>query len=202
MNRFAYRGYVGLVLALAIFVLSMPSIGRADDDEDAKKAIAAAAAAIKDYVKSTAGKENKKAAEAIAKAHKIEFVMHQFKPRKKGGLGVGEPEEKITPDSIELKIGNMADPKKALKAPAIAKEKAALLKMSETMIGMGDIVHFYKPTTPKAGVKLDNWTKYTNEMQAGSKELMKALKDGDPKAVEKASIRVNASCTDCHGDFR
>ena len=170
-----------------------------------KKAVEAATKAIKEYVKSMDGKsdaDRKKGAEALAKAHKIEAVMHLFKPRKKGGIGVGEPDEKITPDSIELKIGNMADPKKALKAPAIAKEKAALIKMSDTILGIGDAVHFYKPTAPKPGTKLENWTKYTVEMQAGSKDLIKALKDGDPKSVEKASIRINASCTDCHSEFR
>ncbi len=81
----------GALVAAALAALFL-SAARGRDDDDAEKAMktAAARAAVLKLVGDlgNAAVVKREAADVAAK-HDIEFVMNQFRPRNKGGLGVG-----------------------------------------------------------------------------------------------------------------
>jgi hypothetical protein len=201
MKRFACHLTAGLTLALGLTALS--SLLRADDDEDKKKAVKAAAEAVNkftDAMPKLSPADLKKEAEALARKHEMEAVMHQFKPRVRGGLGIGPKANDIKPDSIELKLFDMA--KKPMSKAAIDKEAKELIRSIEVTAAIAEVAHFYKPKDKKPGRDPADWTKLMNEMQAGSKELIAALKTKAPKAIYDASVRLNSSCVECHAIFR
>ena len=82
------------------------------------------------------------------------------------------------------------------------KQSADLIRMAEVTRAVSHLTPYYAPKEKKAGKDPENWKKYGREMQQGSQELIKAVKSGDPMAVKTAATNLNASCTDCHGDFR
>jgi hypothetical protein len=130
----------------------------------------------------------------------MEAVMHQFKPRLRGGLGIGPKPGAIKPDSIELKLLDMA--KKPMSKAAIDKEAMDLTRSIEVTAAIAEVAHFYKPKEKKPGKDPAEWTKLMNDMQAGSRELIDALKTKAPKAIYDASVRLNTSCVECHAVFR
>src|SRR4051812_7606753 len=89
------------LLAVSVWVVAAADSRSADDKNQVKN----------DILKLAQGSGGAKA-EDIAKAE-LGDVMQLFKPRTKGGVGIGPAPGAITPDGIELKIINLAT-KKAL----------------------------------------------------------------------------------------
>lgn len=137
--------------------------------------------------------DGKASAKDVSSKFSTEDIMHAFKPRAKGGLGVGKAGE-IVPDAIELKINALA--KKSLAAPTLTKEAAAIARMGELTRAIGEITLLQ---VPKKNVA--DWKKYTQDMITSSKNLTAAVKES-PEAVNKAAKKVAASCNDCHAKFR
>jgi hypothetical protein len=208
MNRFVNRWTAGLTLALGLTVLASAVVAR-DDEEDQKKIVAKTQEVGKVFSKfseelaTMKEADAKKAAKEFAEKNPIEYIMYQFKPRaRSGGLGVGKLTDKITPDAIELKIMAMADPKKKLSAGEITRLQAAYIEMAQRTAAVAELTHVYTPKEKKPGKDPKDWTKFTEDMQKGSKELIEALKKKDEKAVFTAAGKLNASCNDCHAIFR
>src|SRR6516164_6728785 len=112
MNRFVRIGLFG-VLALSVCLLTS-AITRGDDDDDAAdiKEAAKATDALKKLVEAIeAGKEKDipKLADELNKKTDLKHIMWSaYKPREKGGLGVGAKPGTIRPDGIEAKIISMS----------------------------------------------------------------------------------------------
>src|SRR6185369_11522326 len=110
-------------LAVAVGAL-MYGVGNAGDDAAVKAAVLKIADALRKGDKEAAATQ----AEALAKkVEKLEDVMNLFKPRKKGGLGVGKAGV-VTPDGIELKLITLG--RDAPAGAAMAKEGPALEDMA------------------------------------------------------------------------
>ena len=77
------------LLALGLCGMTAKFAVADDEDEAKKKAIAAAQAAILKLTDGVGGPSWVKDTEALAKAHKLEPVMIGFKPKSKGGIGIG-----------------------------------------------------------------------------------------------------------------
>ena len=195
MSRYARRWVVSAALALGIGLLAV-SAGRSDDDEEEAKATKAARDAVLDLVSKMAKGNVDKEAAAIAKKHDIEYVMRQFKPRDKGGLGVG-PVKKG--DGIELKILSLEKTK--LSPMELKKQAEDLIKMAQVTQGIATVSqHYPPPKKMKADPK--NWKKYFDETKKQSQELIKAVKANDPTQVKKVASKLNDSCLNCHTEFR
>jgi len=138
--------------------------------------------------------DGKASAKDVAGKFSIEDIMHAFKPRAKGGIGVGSKAGEIVPDAIELKVNALA--KKSLAAPVLTKESAAIIKMANHTKAIGEIT---LNQLPKKNV--GEWKKFTEEMISASKDLATAAKDS-PEGVNKAAKKIAASCNDCHAKFR
>jgi hypothetical protein len=192
------------LLALGLAGLAVSSSLRAADKDSDKKEKEKLIAAAREIITQTYGKspdDQKKEAPELAKKYDIGHVMHAaFKPRDKGGLGIGAKPDAILPDSIELKI--MALAKKAPTKAALTKEADDLVKAIEITRTIAEINTYWVPKKKEPGKDPKDWTKFNEDMKKGSEELIKALKSGDPAAVNKAATNLNSSCVNCHGVFR
>lgn len=197
MRRHARGLAVGGLLGLGIWLLAVPAGRSADKDNPAKGDIIKLADEIgkgDSGAKGAAGIHKKLGEDGLGD------VMHLFKPRPKGGIGVGAAPGGITPDGIEFKIQAMS--KRALPAASLAKNKAALQKMADQIQAISEVTKLYVPKEKKAGKDPANWKKYAGEMEKGSKDLRDAIKGGNAGQAKKAATDINAACNNCHSEFR
>ncbi len=199
MSRFARRLTAGAVLALGIWCAAATPGFSADDEEDAAvKEAQKGILKLMDMNGNAAKTEAKVIADKARKAaggadEGLKFVMRAFKPRAKGGIGVGAKGE-----SIELKIIALS---KRVSGEA-AKQKGDLEKIAGVSKAISEVTHYYTPKAKKAGKDPKDWTKFTEEMTKGADELAKAAKSGNAREIKTAATNLNASCTNCHGTFR
>jgi hypothetical protein len=202
MSRIARKLAAGAVLAMGIWWAAAPA-GLGADDAEETAAIKAAQEGIRKLMDMN-GAAAKTQAKAIADASRkaagggdegLKFVMRAYKPRAKGGIGVGAKGE-----SIELKIIGLS--KRALPKAEVGKQKGDLEQIAKISKAISEVTHHYTPKGKKPGKDPKDWTKYTDEMTKGAEELARAVKSGDARAIKTAATNLNASCTNCHGTFR
>ena len=141
----------------------------------------------------------KKQAQDIAQKYAIKFVMNQFKPRNKGGVGVGQPGA-FPFDSVELELLLLS--KKGLTPAQMASQKADLHKMAELMEAVSYVAPSYAPKTDETGKPIKDWVRLSDDMKKQSKGLVEAIKGGDPMKVQGAAKALNSTCESCHTEFR
>jgi len=123
----------------------------------------------------------------------LEDIMKAFKPRAKGGIGVG----KASPvDGIELKLQGLAT--KGLAKMALEKEKADLIKAAYVTLAIGEIGHYYAPEKKGAAA----WKKYNEEMKVATRDFIKAVNAVDKDKVKKTAADIVSACNACHSDFK
>jgi len=183
-----------LTVALALVVCSA---NQAADDE--KEETKAAQKAIVELAKDadSGNVDAKKAAEIKKKYEDLLTVMNIYKPRDKGGLGVG-PAGKG--DGIELKL--IALGKKAPSKMSLEKEQKDLMMMARVNLAMSEITKHYAPTKPKGGKGAKEWNEYNSEMKKATMQFIEAVKKTDGPSVKKAAENINNACNSCHTDFR
>lgn len=180
---------VAVASALALGLVILPAGLAADEKNPAAGPVLKAAEALKKGDDASAKKE----IEALKKMD-LEGVMHLFKLRDKGGLGVGDKPGAVKPDGIEAKIIQMA--KKA--APADAKPPAT--DMGYIIAVIADVATGKCPVDKKTGEKdPKDWAQWSKDMKDGAMELAKAKSADEAK---KAAAKVNTACNNCHGVFR
>jgi hypothetical protein len=190
-----------IAVALAGLLLA-PARGRDDAEKEEKERMLKTAAAQKDVLKlrdGLAGGEDdlRNQAQDVAKQHAIKFVMAQFKPRENGGLGVGASAAR---DCIETEILFLS--KKPLAADQLTDQKAELQKMAEAALAVSYVAPNYAPKTEEPGMPIKDWMRLCDDMKQGSKDLIDAVKGGDPAVVKKAASALNSACESCHSEFR
>jgi hypothetical protein len=147
-----------------------------------------------------AGKDVTAKVKSFRKKHTdLDEVMHTYKPRGRGGVGV-DPKADAKGDGLEMKFNALA--KRALAPAALKKEKDLLLKAAYVNAAMAKITLEYPPEKPKGGKGAKEWAKLTKEMEKGTMEMIEAIKKDDPAALKKAVTDVNNACNTCHSDFR
>ncbi len=181
-----------------------PARGRDDDDKEEKEnrmKMAAAQVDVLKLVDSLGGKEDdvKKQALDVAQKHAIKFVMGQFRPRDKGGVGVGQPGA-FPFDSVELELLLLS--KKGVTPAQMAVQKADLQKMAQVMLAVSYVVPSYAPKTDEAGKPIKDWMRLSDDMKKQSKGLGEAIKGGDPMTVQSGAKALNSTCESCHTEFR
>jgi len=154
---------------------------------------------ILDLIKEAGGGPLPKAKlDVIKKKYELEEVMKVYKPRDKGGLGIG-PKGKA--DGIEIKSISLG--KTPLPEAQLKKEAADLIRMGQVHAAVAGITQLYpvpKATKPGKGAK--DWKDYAEQMKKSSFDLAKAVKAGNAKDVQKAANNMNNACNSCHSDFR
>lgn len=145
-------------------------------------------------------KEGAKSAGA-ALAKKVESadeLMELFKPRAKGGIGVG-PKGAVTKDGIEQMILDLA---RDVATPArLAKEAAAIEEMGYNITALSEVTHGLKQSWTAKKTQKD-WQKWSNEMAETGLKLAAAAKAKGGQELKTAAGKVRATCDGCHSIFR
>jgi cytochrome c556 len=194
MKRRAAILFTAALLGLCICSITALS---ADDDEkkEAQKAVLKVVEAMKK------GGNGKGEIAAIAKKFdELEPIMWVYKPRKKGGIGMGKNGE----DDIELTLGKIGNPrgKAKLTPKKLADMQADLIKVGELSKAIAQITEQDRYVQQYGKKEPAKWKKYTKEMKKGADELIAAVKGGNVANAQKAANDLSASCTNCHSDFR
>ena len=146
----------------------------------------AAALAKKDYAKAgelAKGLSAPKGGPAAKFEYDLEDVMSPFRIAKSGGLNI---EKDIRDAAKDGKIDGKA-------AEVIGARSAALASYTEKM------PNDKAKTNPAMTAR---WEKYAKDMAAAGKELCEAAGKNDAKAITAALKKLDASCSNCHNDFR
>ncbi|MCS7044838.1 MAG: cytochrome c [Gemmataceae bacterium] len=185
-----------LVAAVGIAGLMVATISAGDSKALASE-IDKIAAALKKGDKEGAAKE----AEALAK--KIEEVaeaMDLLKPRKKGGLGVGDKPGAVAQDGIEQML--IAIGRDAPAAGTLKKNAEALEQMAYRIGAIGLVTHAKPIQKAATGANRKEWNGWSNDMVEGSAKLAAAAKALGPQEVKTAAAKINAACNACHSKYR
>ena len=193
MNIVKKVSVFGSLFALGLFALVTPEAKTAFYFEDAKEVNAA--------VSKLVGKSpDAKAIAELAKKYSLDELMHVFKFRAKGGLGVGETAGAITPDGIEAKLQGLQ--KKEADKADLAKNGKAYATMGEVSLILAEISEAHTPKDKKGEKDPKKWKEFVEKMRMGSKDLITASNKSDAKCLKKAAKELNDSCIECHGIFR
>jgi len=192
MNIVKKVGVFGSLFAFGLFAMVTPEAKTAFF-EDAKEVNAA--------VSKMVGKNpDAKAIAELAKKYSLDELMHVFKFRAKGGLGVGETAGAITPDGIEAKLQGLL--KKEADKADLAKNGKAYATIGEVSLILAEISEAHTPKDKKGEKDPKKWKEFVEKMRMGSKDLITASNKSDAKGLKKAAKELNDSCIECHGIFR
>lgn len=190
MRRTVLLGIGILAATLAVYLTDRAVAG---GDKALHGSIKKLAATIKK------GDDVKSDAESLAKKEEVEEIMEVFKPRKKGGIGVGAPGA-VTPDGIELKLINLG--RDAPSPAALGKEAAALEEMAYIVAAVAKVTHAKAPTSNQGKKTVKDWKQWSSDMHDASIKLAEAAKSKSASDVKTAASKVNAACNSCHSVFR
>lgn len=145
------------------------------------------------------GDEAKKAGSALAgKVEGTEDLMHLFKPRTKGGLGVG-PAGAVAKDGVEMLILDLA--RDVAPATRLAKEGDHISDAGYNVAALADITRDIKQSWTAKKTQKD-WQKWSDEMRDAGLKFAAAAKAKGGQELKTASAKVRASCDGCHSIFR
>jgi hypothetical protein len=132
----------------------------------------------------------------VARTYPIDEIMIHYKPRSRDGWGVGVQPASIVPDSIELKIMQLA--RKPYPPDGLTKERTALIEMGKRVKAICEVTYHYGTTVGKADPV--RWKLHTHECKEGAIELIKALEKTtpNPNEVQGAAKKINTACINCH----
>ena len=191
MSNRARTAAFGVAIALGVW-LALAADSKSADEKGAK-----VGPYNGDILKLVEGSGN---AEEIAKKADLGDLMQAFKPRSKGGLGVGPTADAIKPDGIEQKFIDLGKSKKGLSKTDLAKQADALAKAADATKAISDVTMLY---ADKEGKKNPTkWKQYVGEMKQSADDLSKAARKHDSDGIKKAVTKLNDSCINCHSDFR
>ncbi len=194
MKRRAGITFAGALLALSLWSLTGYS---ADDDED-KKAIKEAQEAVlklMDSMKSNKGDVKSQAQAMKKKFEELKPIMWVYKPRNKGGIGMGKDG-----GDIEREIGKVGSRTGKTSPKKILEMKDDLVKAGEMSRAIAEVADLYANQYAKKNPA--KWKEYDQDMRKGADELIKAAKGNDVNKIKAAANNLSASCTNCHSDFR
>ena len=188
----------GVMLAAVFGLTSMsgPSFGQGKKDVDV--VVKEMADELK---KGDKAKAKKLADDAAKNLDEISDMMHLFRPRNKGGLGVGRnPLANPAKDGIEVMIRDLARDVPG----GIAKQAAALEEMGYYIAAMGDLANAAVGKAPTGGGKKTKkaWTEMSEDMRVLGLAFAKASAAKGAQEIKTAAGKVNANCNKCHSIFK
>src|SRR5262249_47809543 len=116
------------------------------------------------------------------------------------GLGVGHKKGVVTPDGIELKLNAIA--RDGITPGELKKEGEALNVAAWQTAGIAELAALRGPEKDMGKKTKAAWSKFIDDMRAGSREFAAATKGDSAAAVKTAAIKLNNSCNGCHMVFR
>ena len=146
----------------------------------------------------TFAEECKKAADSL----ELDPVMHSFKPRAKGGFGIGMKAGLVpaNQDGIEAYLPTLS--KKGLSAADAGKLADPIIAMCNRVLAIAEVSDHLWPESKESSKSKKKWLDLNEIMKVGAKDLSEAVSSKNYAGVKKAASKLNSSCTDCHSVFR
>jgi hypothetical protein len=193
-----------LAVGLTAFARGPSEEGKGDDEPLQRRKVEAARPDVLRLADSLDRDEDEieRQAQAVAEKHDLGSVMGVFKPRDKGGVGVGAKPDTILPDGIELKLLLLG--KEPLTPKALEAQRDDLIHAAKVALAVSRAAPLYASQYTGHGTlraKRD-WVLYCKDMNSAAQDWIDAMNRDDFKALKKAGADLNRSCNDCHGDFR
>jgi Cytochrome C' len=191
-----------LLVAVCCGAASVPVLAQKEKAEDVDPEPPAAYKPPKTFEDLARLTENPKhlsrGAALLRKKHdELEDVTKAYKPRRRGGIGIGQP---ALHDGIEMKMRNLS--KKTLTAAELKTDKHDLVRLANLTVAINEVVRLFPPVKPAGGKGVKEWLQYVDDVKKGAEELRKAARAGDAAAVRRAATRINDGCISCHELFR
>ncbi len=190
MKRRAAVTFAAGLLALGLW--SVTAYSQDEDDKKANKEAQEAVLKLVDSMKSKQGNVKSQMDSMKKKFDELKPIMWVYKPRNKGGLGMGK-----SGAGIENELGRLSGPKGRPNPAKNAELKKDLIMAAEISKAIAEVTDLYVPKKDVA-----KWKGYTKDMRKASDQLIKTTEGGNAAQVKKAITDLNASCTNCHSDFR
>lgn len=164
------------------------------------------------------GKDNKKTLDALdalvkagntAEAAKkaageldIENTMRAFKPRAKGGFGVGSKAGLLpaNQDGIEAFLPSLQ--KKGVAKADESKMAEPLTQLAHRVVAIAMVSSHEGPEKDMGAKTKKKWAEFNDMMKEGAEALASAVKEKKWADVKKAAGKMNTSCSECHSVFR
>jgi hypothetical protein len=192
MKRRVAITFTAVLLGLGFWTMTALS---AQDEE--KKAAQEAVLKLAETIKNGGNVQGQIAAIA-KKFDELEPIMWVYKPRKKGGIGMGQGGV----DDMEITIGKISGPKFRMTPQKLAAMKDDLIKVGELSKAVAAISEQDKYVQQHGKKDTAKWKKYATEMKRYAEELIEAAKSDSAAKVKAAARKLSDNCTSCHSDFR
>jgi hypothetical protein len=195
--RMAFAGAV-FTTAFALILMAGPS--QAGGEKDLKAVVQKIADAIKKDDKEAAKKLAAAAVKDKALVGPINDIMRLFKPRNKGGLGVGaKPLANPAKDGIEVVLREL---RKEVTAASLKQADALettgywIAALAELSLAKGWAENVTATRTPKA------WAEHSEEMRSLGVAFAKAAASKKALDIKGAADKLNMNCNRCHSTFK
>ena len=97
---------------------------------------------------------------------------------------------------------DLSDLKTPISKTDLASQQADLQRMAEATLAVAELMPFYAPKKDEEGKPIKDWLRFSADMRTQSKDLIAAVKSGEPKTVQKAALSLSGGCDACHTEFR
>ena len=187
----------GFTLAAVAGLIGMSESSHAQGGNGLKGTVEKIADALKAGDKATA---KKLAVAAVKNVDEIGDIMHMFRPREKGGMGVGRKTfgTNKAKDGIEIMLRDLARD-----VPAnVAKQADALETMGYDIAAIAEL-SIAKEWPKDSGKKTKKaWNEYSAEMTNLGIAFAKAANGKGAQQIKTAAAKLNENCNRCHSIFK
>lgn len=139
---------------------------------------------------------------SAAKGLELDPVMHSFKPRARGGFGIGGKAGLVpaNQDGIEAYLPALS--KKGLSAADAGKMGEPVIEMANRVLAIAELSDHLWPESKESAKSKKKWLELNQMMKDGAKEVAEAVETKNYAGVKKAAGKLNTSCSECHSVFR
>jgi hypothetical protein len=130
----------------------------------------------------------------------LDEVEMLYKPRVRGGLGVGPPVAGNNRDGIEFRV--MALARKAPTPAELDADAEHIARAAAVTAAMADLLDAYTPDKKMGQKDPNDWKLRLGEMRTAAAALEAAARDKHPNRVRAAAAKLQTSCAECHNVFR
>ena len=182
---------IAILAASAWVVVAGP--GSAGQANTLKDGVLKIAAAVK---KGDTASADVQAAALAKKVDDLDDLMHLFKKRDKGGIGLGAKAGSVMPDGIEPKLISME--KNTLSASALKSEAESLEEMGYVIAAMAKVTRLKPPAKSKG----KDWNGWCDDLVVSGTKLSAAAKSQSAADLKAVAKKINESCNACHSTYR
>jgi cytochrome c556 len=183
------RGCLALLLGLGLLGVSLGRTGA----QEAKGLVKAVFDLARE---SESGKDVDKKAAALKGAFKeVRAAMQVYNARTIGGVALGGKEVRLERRLIDLGEDGIT-------AEELKKASAGLTRLAHLNLVVAEVTRGFAPEKPAFGRGKKQWERDVEAVKEASRELLKAVKADDPRAVQAAAARVSKACNSCHDGER